>query len=79
MPQRKLKSKLNVGRIVRQAREARGWTWYQLAHRSGVSQQQVTRIEAGECSPSVTTLEKLAVALGGRLVVEIEIPERVKG
>ena len=42
-------------------------TQAQLAYRAGTSQQAISRIEAGEVSPSVALLERLAVACGEEL------------
>ncbi len=56
-----------VGRIgdrIRQLREARGLTQSQLQQRSCVSRSYLSRIESGQMTPSLGTLEKIAHALG---------------
>lgn len=53
-----------VGRRVREARIARGLTLDQLAERSGVSRRMIVNVEAGSSSASITTLLRLATALG---------------
>lgn len=49
---------------VRWVRESRGLTQGELATRSGVSQNSVSRIETGKRKPHKGTLKKLAAALG---------------
>jgi transcriptional regulator with XRE-family HTH domain len=52
-------------------REGRGLTQEQLAKKSGVSRTYLARLETGRQDPTLSTLEKLAKALGvkvGRLV-----------
>lgn len=56
-----------VGRRVRAARTARGWTLDVLAERSGVSRRMIVNVEAGSSSASITTLLRLARALGASL------------
>ena len=53
-----------VGRRVRQLRTASGFTQARLAERAGMATQAVSRIERGERSPTLETLDKLAAALG---------------
>ena len=65
-------NKLNIGRIVKEAREAAGLSWYMVAKLAGVSPHTVRRIEDGENIPNAAILEKLADALDCRLVVEFE-------
>ena len=55
---------LAVGRRVRQARTDRGLTLDQLADRSGVSRRMIINVEAGTSNASITTLLRLATALG---------------
>jgi transcriptional regulator with XRE-family HTH domain len=52
-----------VGRRVRDARTARGWTLDQLAEGSGVSRRMIVNVEAGSSNASIATLLRLATAL----------------
>lgn len=49
---------------IRAARIAAGMTQQQLADALGVAQQSVTRWETGEREPRVSTLKRIAAALG---------------
>lgn len=51
------------GRNVRAARDARGWTQEDLAHRSGLAVVQVSRVERGKREIRLTTLLRLLEAL----------------
>lgn len=53
-----------TGRAVRQHREAAGFSLRMLAARSGVSPSMISDIERGTKSPTVTTVVRLAQALG---------------
>jgi len=53
-----------VAILLRHWRERRGYSVRELAKRAGVGFATVTRIEHGRLSPTVSLLEKLAVALG---------------
>jgi len=50
------------GANVRAARKARGWTQEDLAHESGLSTVQVSRIERGVREIRLTTLIRLLAA-----------------
>lgn len=52
-----------VGRRVRAARSARGWTLDRLADESGVSRRMIVNIESGSSNAGITTLLRLATAL----------------
>jgi transcriptional regulator with XRE-family HTH domain len=52
------------GANVRDARLKRGWTQEDLAHRTGLASVQVSRIERGKREVRLTTLLRLANALG---------------
>lgn len=52
-----------LGRKVRAVREARGMTQEDLAHRSGLSSVQISRIERGRREIRITTLLQLLRAL----------------
>lgn len=55
---------VDVSSRLRELREARGISMRTLATRSGLSANALSMIERGKTSPSVSTLYKLAAALG---------------
>ncbi len=55
---------IDVANRLRELREARGMSMRALAARSGLSANALSMIERGKTSPSVSTLYKLADALG---------------
>ena len=61
--------------LVISARTAADLTQKQVAQRSGVSQANISKIENGNYHPSLSTLKRIAGALGKRLVVSFEDPE----
>ena len=61
--------------LVISARNAADLTQKQLAQRSGVSQANISKIENGNYHPRLSTLKRIAGALGKRLVVSFEDPE----
>ncbi len=56
--------------MLRSARRRAGMTQRQLADRAGVPQATVGRIEAGQITPRVDTLENLLRATGQELSIE---------
>jgi transcriptional regulator with XRE-family HTH domain len=50
--------------LLKEWRDRRGWSLRQLGERAGVSYVSVFRIEAGTLDPRLSTLERLARALG---------------
>lgn len=54
---------INVGRRLRALREERDWSLRELAEKSGLALNTVSLIENAKTSPSVGTLQRLAVAL----------------
>jgi XRE family transcriptional regulator, fatty acid utilization regulator len=54
----------NLGRNLRHARAGAKLTQEEVAERSGVHATEVSRIEAGKRDPRVSTVERLAKALG---------------
>ena len=50
--------------MIRQNREARGWTQAQLAETMGVSRKTVNTVENAVFAPSVVVALKFAAALG---------------
>ena len=55
---------VNIGERLRELREARNISMRALATKSGLSANALSMIERGRASPSVSTLYKLAEALG---------------
>ena len=60
-----------IARELIAARLRAGLSQEQLAHRMGVSQSAVARIESGRHWPSRTTLQRYAKATGARPVVRL--------
>lgn len=58
-----------INAILR-ARRAQGLTQKQLAERSGIRQPNISRIESGVSSPTISTLQKIADGLGKQLHIE---------
>src|SRR5689334_21133176 len=53
----------NIGHRIRQLRESRGMTQSGLQKSSRVSRSYLSRIESGQMTPSIGTLEKISEAL----------------
>lgn len=53
-------------------RRAAGLSQTEIAARMGTSQSTIARLEAGEVDPRMSTLERYAEALGGRLDVALQ-------
>ena len=61
-------------------RETRGFSQRELAERLGTTQSAVARLEAGNVSPSLPTLDRVAEALGVELVVSfVDLDDRIAG
>lgn len=59
-----LSSEQRLGEIVRDLRSRQGLSLRALASRAGFSPSFVSQIERGQASPSISSLERLAQALG---------------
>ncbi len=55
---------MDVGKEIRRAREAKGWSQAKLAGASDMGVSGISQIETGARNPSVVTLSKIADALG---------------
>ena len=62
---------VEVGERIRAAREAARLSQRELAERMGTSQAAVARLEGGGVGATLTTLHRVAVALGMELTVEL--------
>lgn len=63
----------DVGKQIREARKARGWTQSQLAEAAGTGQPVVSRIERGASlkQPTIELIDRCARALGHQLQVKL--------
>jgi transcriptional regulator with XRE-family HTH domain len=59
--------------LVHRLRTGAGLTQAELAHRMGTTQSAIARMEGGGTRPTLETLEKLAAAVGGELVVGVGV------
>ena len=57
---------------ILEARVKKGMTQAQLASKIGTKQSAIARIESGDANPSIGFLQKLAEALGKKLVIRFE-------
>ena len=55
-----------------EARKNKGLTQAQLAQKIGTKQSAIARIESGNANPSIGFLQKLAEALGKKLVIQFK-------
>lgn len=61
-----------LGRLIRQEREAANLSLADLAGRAGVSQNSLGRIERATLAPSLDTIEKIFAALGLQVRLDVE-------
>ena len=54
-----------------QARAKKGITQKELAQKLGTKQSAIARLESGNANPSVTLLERIASAMGYKLIIQI--------
>ena len=67
-----------VGSAVRAARRRCGMSQAELARRAKTSQPSIARLEKGQVSPTVISLDRIARALGTELVIDFEpLPGRL--
>ena len=59
---------------VASARALSGLSQKQLAAITGIDQSDISKIERGVANPSISTLERIAHALGGQLSISIAVP-----
>jgi len=69
--------KLDIGGRMREIREQHGYSQRDLAERSGLSANAISRIERGENSPTVSSLHQLAAALSVPIVSFFENGEQL--
>ena len=67
-----LEPEFAVIEAVLKARVQKGITQEQLAKKIGTKQSAIARIESGNANPSIGFLQKLAEALGKKLVIQFK-------
>lgn len=65
-----------LAQAISKARAATGMSQKQIAQLAEMDQSDYSKIERGTANPSVSTLERIAKALGGSLVIHIELPAK---
>lgn len=60
----------DITEMLIQARMSQRLSQKELAARAGLRQSNLSRIENGQCTPSLVTLKKIAHGLGKRLQVQ---------
>jgi DNA-binding XRE family transcriptional regulator len=65
---------LKAAQAVAAARAEKGLSQKQLAELTGIDQSDISKIERGLSNPSVSTMERIARALGGDLLINISFP-----
>ena len=62
-----IKERIRIGERIRELREETGLTQDQLAEKTGLLKQNISRIESGKYGTGQDILSKIATALGKRL------------
>ena len=68
----KLEANIIAGNAVAQARAKSGLSQKEVSELTGIDQSDLSKIERGAANPSVTTLYRIAEALGAKLKIIIE-------
>jgi len=69
----KLEPEYQLARSLIAARIKKRLTQAEIAKRARTNQASISRLETGSARPSMPFLERIAAALGGRLMVRFEI------
>lgn len=67
-----LEPEYQIAEMIIRARYENSLTQKELADRAGLGQASLSRIETGKVSPDIATLQKIAAALGKKLVLSFE-------
>ena len=66
------------GLAVRAARRERGWAQEQLSEAAGLDRTYVSGLERGQRNPTLTTQERIALALGCSLWELVKTAEEMR-
>lgn len=64
MPYQVYSALVDAGQLIRERRLANGLTQAQLALRAGSTQAAISRLERGELSPTIETVDRLLAVMG---------------
>lgn len=67
-----LEPEFQIAEMIISARYEQSLTQQQLAEKAGLGQASLSRIETGKVSPDIATLQKIANAVGKKLVLSFE-------
>ena len=67
-----LEPEFQIALMIITARQEESITQQELAKRAGLGQASLSRIETGKVSPDIATLQKIANAVGKKLVLRFE-------
>lgn len=67
------------GQVLRKMRQAEGWSQEQLGLEAGIQRNFVSLIETGQNQPTITTIFKLATALGTKPSKMVAQAEKLVG
>ena len=67
-----LEPEFQIAEMIIKARHEEDITQQELAKRAGLGQASLSRIETGKVSPDIATLQKIANAVGKKLVLNFE-------
>lgn len=67
---------INLGKLIKEKRAGKKLTLEQLEKLTGIGFSYLIRLEKGRTNPTVKTLEKLALALGLELRIDLVRPKQ---
>jgi len=67
-----LEPEFQIAEMIIKARLEQSLTQQQLAEKAGLGQASLSRIETGKVSPDIATLQKIAKAVGKKLILSFE-------
>ena len=70
MKKNNIEERKRIGGEIAELRIKQGLTQEQLAEKLGIKQQSVSRIELGLFSVGFDMLQKIAEALGGKIIIQ---------
>lgn len=68
-----IRARLSVN--MRKLRQSKGWSQEEFAHEAGLHRTYVSDLERRARNPTITVVEKLAVALGVRVGALLDEPD----